>query len=171
MSSYQYKESHCGDKTILWPSYLHNGISYTGKTTFLYWIRRLLSGANLTTIALKPLIVILYSFQLKFGKSHNTPVSYPTMHHFQQKCAHVCTFLLQNGALWNICLIVVVVILFPNRIQQYNTMCTTNITNSRVIIYIVMWFCWWPPEKPWAYQAGSHNTLWDLWDGSSRPHL
>ena len=32
----------------------------------------------------------------------------------------------------------------------------TNITNNRVIIDIVMWFCWWPPEKPWAYQAGSH---------------
>ena len=119
MSSYQYKESHCGDKTISWPSYLHNGISYTGKTTFLYWIRRLLSGANLTTIALKPLIVILYSFQLKFGKSHNTPVSYPTMHHLRQKCAHVCTFLLQNGVLWNICLIIVVVILF--RTEYNNT--------------------------------------------------
>ena len=39
MSSYQYRKSNCGDKTILWPSYLHNGISYTGKTTSLYWIR------------------------------------------------------------------------------------------------------------------------------------
>ena len=39
MSSYQYRKSHCGDKTILRPSYLHNGISYTGKTTSLYWIR------------------------------------------------------------------------------------------------------------------------------------
>ena len=37
--SYQYRKSHCGDKTILRPSYLHNGISYTGKTTSLYWIR------------------------------------------------------------------------------------------------------------------------------------
>ena len=37
MSSYQYRKSHCGDKTILRPSYLHNGISYTGKTS-LYWI-------------------------------------------------------------------------------------------------------------------------------------
>ena len=33
MSSYQYRKSHYGDKTILRPSYLHNGISYTGKTT------------------------------------------------------------------------------------------------------------------------------------------
>ena len=37
MTSYQYRKSHCGDKTILRPSYLHNGISYTGKTTSLYW--------------------------------------------------------------------------------------------------------------------------------------
>ena len=39
MTSYQYRNSHCGDKTILRPSYLHNGISYTGKMTSLYWIR------------------------------------------------------------------------------------------------------------------------------------
>ena len=38
MPSYQYRKSHCGDKTILRPSYLHNGISYTGKTASLYWI-------------------------------------------------------------------------------------------------------------------------------------
>ena len=43
MSSYQYRKSHCGDKTILWPSYLHNGISYTGKMTSLYWIRALVA--------------------------------------------------------------------------------------------------------------------------------
>ena len=41
MTSYQYRKSHCGDKTILRPSYPHNGISYTGKTTSLYWIRTL----------------------------------------------------------------------------------------------------------------------------------
>ena len=40
--SYQYRKSHCGDKTILRPSYLHNGISYTDKTTALYWIWTLL---------------------------------------------------------------------------------------------------------------------------------
>ena len=41
--SYQYRKSHCGDKAILWLSYLHNEISYTGKMTFLYWIRALCS--------------------------------------------------------------------------------------------------------------------------------
>ena len=38
MPSYQYRNSHCGDKTILRPSYLHKGMSYTGKMTSLYWI-------------------------------------------------------------------------------------------------------------------------------------
>ena len=38
MTSYQYRKSHCGNKTILRPSYLHNGISYTGKMSSLYWI-------------------------------------------------------------------------------------------------------------------------------------
>ena len=39
MASYQYRKSHYGDKTILRPCYLHNGISHTGKMTSLYWIR------------------------------------------------------------------------------------------------------------------------------------
>ena len=38
MSSYQYRKSHCGDKMILRPSYLHNRIFYTGKMISLYWI-------------------------------------------------------------------------------------------------------------------------------------
>ena len=32
-------KSDCGDKMIVRLSYLHNGITYTGKTTSLYWIR------------------------------------------------------------------------------------------------------------------------------------
>ena len=44
MPSYQYRKSHCGDKTILRPSYLHNGISHTGKTTSLHWIRAQISS-------------------------------------------------------------------------------------------------------------------------------
>ena len=38
MLFYQYRNSHCGDKTIQRPSYLHNEISYSGKTTISYWI-------------------------------------------------------------------------------------------------------------------------------------
>ena len=40
MLSYPYRKSHCEDKTVV-RSYLHNGISYTGKMTSLYWIRAL----------------------------------------------------------------------------------------------------------------------------------
>ena len=39
--SYHYRKSHCGDKTVVRSSYLHNGISYTGKMTSLYWIAAL----------------------------------------------------------------------------------------------------------------------------------
>ena len=33
--SHQYRKIHCGDNTILWPSYLPNGISYTNKQRVL----------------------------------------------------------------------------------------------------------------------------------------
>ena len=39
ISYYQYRKSHCGDKTVVRSSYLHNGISYTFKISYLYWIR------------------------------------------------------------------------------------------------------------------------------------
>ena len=39
ISSYQYRKSHCGDKTIVRSSYLHSEISYTCKITSVYWIR------------------------------------------------------------------------------------------------------------------------------------
>ena len=38
MLSYRYRKSHCGDKTVVRSSYLHNGISYTGKMSSLYRI-------------------------------------------------------------------------------------------------------------------------------------
>ena len=37
-TSYQYRKSHCGDKTDVRSSDLHNGISYTGKMSSLYGI-------------------------------------------------------------------------------------------------------------------------------------
>ena len=42
MTSYRNRNPHCGDKTILrpsFPSYLQNVIDCTGKTTSLYWTR------------------------------------------------------------------------------------------------------------------------------------
>ena len=58
MSSYQYRKSHCGDKTILQPSYLHNGISYTGKMTSLYWIRAL-EAASIFICHLTPIRILI----------------------------------------------------------------------------------------------------------------
>ena len=52
MPSYQYRKSHCGDKTILRPSYLHNGTPYTGKMmTSLYWIRGLVLFVARSSVA------------------------------------------------------------------------------------------------------------------------
>ena len=45
MLSYQYRKSHCGDKTVVRSSYLHNGISYTGEMSSLYWIGSLIVNA------------------------------------------------------------------------------------------------------------------------------
>ena len=36
MPSYQYRKSHCLDKTAVKSSYLHNGISYSGKTVYCF---------------------------------------------------------------------------------------------------------------------------------------
>ena len=38
MSTYHWRNFHCGDETIFRLSYLYNGISSTDKTTSLYWI-------------------------------------------------------------------------------------------------------------------------------------
>ena len=45
--------------------------------------------------------VELYSRKDMLHKSHNAPVSYPTMHHLATEMC-MCAFLLQNGALWDI---------------------------------------------------------------------
>ena len=62
MPSYQYRKSHCGDKTILWSSYLHNGISYTCKMTSLYRITAqhwsILSVMCSLNWVLKPLLMV-----------------------------------------------------------------------------------------------------------------
>ena len=50
MTSYQYRKSHCGDKTIWRLSYLHNGISYTSKMISLYWIRAQLPVMSYSTV-------------------------------------------------------------------------------------------------------------------------
>ena len=62
--SYQYRKSNCGNKTILGPSYLHNGISYTVKMTSLYWFGALvpdkISGINWNQHRVKQLILLCF---------------------------------------------------------------------------------------------------------------
>ena len=53
MLSYQYRKTHCGDKTVVRSSYLHNGISYTDKMASLYWFSPQVPGQEGTY--LKPL--------------------------------------------------------------------------------------------------------------------
>ena len=69
MTSYQYRKSHCGDKTILRPSYLHNEISYTGKMTSSYWI-----GALIVTTVMKLL-------RKGLTLTKELPCQFPWWHH------------------------------------------------------------------------------------------
>ena len=59
MTSYQYRKFHCEDQTILQPSYLHNGIPYTGKMTSWYWTRAQWS------LLLLPLVKACHLFSMK----------------------------------------------------------------------------------------------------------
>ena len=70
MSSYQYREYHCGDKTVVRPSYLHNGISCTGKTTSLYWIR-----ASLQSVYELIIIYFWNIYLIKLGFYWSTEVT------------------------------------------------------------------------------------------------
>ena len=72
MTSYQYRKSHCGDKTVARSSYLHNGISYTGKTSSLYWIRAL--------EAIERTRIRLQTDGQKVGETKiaSTPITHPT---------------------------------------------------------------------------------------------
>ena len=69
MTSYRYRKSHCGDKTVVRSSYLHNGISYTGKMTSFYWIRAQVSRAGISTF--RYLLDVITCPCLWFW--HNTP--------------------------------------------------------------------------------------------------
>ena len=46
MSSYQFRKSHCRDKTISQSPYRRNGISNTGKMASLYWMGALVFQTN-----------------------------------------------------------------------------------------------------------------------------
>ena len=76
MPSYRYRKSHCGDKTVVRSSYLHNGISYTGKMASLYWIRAQDSWNNMVTLSsMLPSVKLKISNQKKKKKIANFQVA------------------------------------------------------------------------------------------------
>ena len=62
MSYYQYRKSHCWDKTVLRPSYLLNGIPYTGKTTHS-WLWRIDIGDILRQLLFGITCTVSYGIQ------------------------------------------------------------------------------------------------------------
>ena len=84
-TTYQYGKSHCGDKTILLLSYLHNGISYTGKTTSLYWIRPQVPHTCVTVLTGDPL--------------HSRALAHSRAPLFTQPCTH-CSHSRAPGEQW-----------------------------------------------------------------------
>ena len=58
MSSYQYRESYCGDNMVKRSYYLHNGISYTGNMSSLYWIGTLVTNITRSSPSL---VLILWN--------------------------------------------------------------------------------------------------------------
>ena len=76
MTSYQYRKSHCGDRTVLRPSYLHNGISNTDKLTSLYWIRDLFTSQvmdhTLQSYTFSDVMTRHSDFSIQFNKRYGT---------------------------------------------------------------------------------------------------
>ena len=77
MSSYRYRKSHCGDKTVVRSSYLHNGISYTGKITSFYWIRAQIP-VLLQNIGFIGIIINLLNIEKKGTQNYTNPLSIRT---------------------------------------------------------------------------------------------
>ena len=122
MSSCQYEKFQCGDKTILRPSYLLNGISYTGKMTSLYWIGAWLevvaphiicdNGFMVCAVLLLALIFATYVRGVLYSSAWHGKITVSqipqctrTISHNAPVCnrrARLCTFRLRNGALWDI---------------------------------------------------------------------
>ena len=103
MPSYRYRKSHCGEK-ILRPSYLHNGISYTGKTTSLYWIRALESWSPLIQVLAPNMLTPCQLYpdkqaSTKFGSKYDFLFSFKKMH-FKMLSAEWWPFMLNHRWWW-----------------------------------------------------------------------
>ena len=85
MSSYQYRKSHCGDKTVVRSSYLHNGISYAGKMVSLYWI-----GA-----------LVVISFKTQLEPSHISHFSFHMFSTWLNRLGFPVMFFQETGSISN----------------------------------------------------------------------
>ena len=97
MSSYQYRKSHCGDKTVVRSSYLHNGISYTGKMSSLYWIKALVWGESWDTIVISKRIVtadgVAHIWHQCIFRDHNHGLNRPVYVTTVLNKWHICELL------------------------------------------------------------------------------
>ena len=100
MSSYQYRKSHCGDKTILWPSYLHNGTSYyTGKMTSLYWIRAQIPISHSSPMR-TAMGCLLWELSITFNSGHQCALCDVVILHNITKKKKIQGFFGHNWMFW-----------------------------------------------------------------------
>ena len=90
MTSYPYRKSHCGDKTIIRWSYLHNGIPYIGKMTYLYSTSSLICFLHLLWFLL--CVILCYTGQCYNRTWPVTCVNRPPPPHTDLAwiCLYVC---------------------------------------------------------------------------------
>ena len=104
MSSYQYRKSHCGDKTVVRSSYLHNGISYAGKMSSLYWIGALVH-AQLATHSLNPCMIVPMQKWITHPKTDKMCIMIQSWIHsdprYNQYFLIIIYFLFRIRPIWN----------------------------------------------------------------------
>ena len=116
MSSYQYRKSHCGEKTVVRLSYLHNGISCTGKMSSLYWIM-----AQDTTILFSPFIT---QFSPKYSQytPHSLPWGWYGVYFKSKSDGHALKFLSQSL----VCCLQYTFVHFAGLFVLWYSLCTWN---------------------------------------------
>ena len=83
MLSYEYRKSHCADKTVVRSSYLHDGISYTGKTASLYWI-----GAQGVVFTYRCCIISIWIPMINMRRLHEYLIFIIGIPTLKRKCGH-----------------------------------------------------------------------------------
>ena len=105
MPSYQYRKSHCGDKTVVRSSYLHNGISYSGKKSSLYWTRPQVSIGSFRALRRKLTLLLWDKAVNLFPASQHWIrkwlVACSAPNHYLNQCWVFVSCTLRNKLQWN----------------------------------------------------------------------